>query len=124
MQAPPNTTVTILRAESVDSFSGQRVNEAAVNTGVLAFIIERPATRPRTGSEGRAVEDPATDHPRLVRVISGRLPADTAVVQQTDRLQDESTGRIYGIRSIRRHGGLTVAADLILELTAVDAVDP
>lgn len=58
MQAVPNTTVTILNATSINPDTGERVGEVAAE-GVAAHLAERPATRPRTGAEGRAVEDPA-----------------------------------------------------------------
>lgn len=123
MLATPTTTVTILDAGSLDTFSGERVGEVATATGVPALILERPATRPRTGSEGRAIQDPSTDTPRIARVFAGRLPAGTAVTR-TSRLRDEATGREFGVRSVRRHGGLSANADVILELSVTDPDDP
>lgn len=123
MQATPTTTVTILDAGTIDTFSGERVGETETAGGVPAFILERPATRPRTGSEGRAVEDPASDTPRIGRVFAGRLPAGTPVTR-TSRLRDEQTGREFGVRAVRRHGGISPSADVILELSVVDPDDP
>lgn len=117
MLATPNTTVTVLNSDSVDPYTGERVNEAAAVTGVPATILERPATRPRTGSEGRTVEDPATTTPRLVRIINGRVPPGTPVTR-TSRVLDERTNKIYGVKAMRRHSNTHPHADIILELIA------
>lgn len=123
MLANPTTTVTILDAPPVDPYTGERVGEVATVTGLPAFLLERPAARPRTGSEGRAVDDPNTDTPRISRVYSLRLPAGTLVTRNS-RIRDERTGNEFGVRAVRRHGGLSVQQDLLLELSRVDEDDP
>lgn len=123
MQATPNTTVTVLNADSIDPYSGQRVNEVETVTGVPAHLVERPATRPRTGAQGRAVEDPATDTPRTLRVFSLRVPLGTPI-NRNSRVRDEFTLRVFSVNSVREHVRTHAHADLIGELTAVDPSDP
>lgn len=125
MQAIPNTTVTILRPDGpVDTWTGQPTGgTTVVASGVPAFLIERPATRPRTGAEGRAVEGPNTTTPRLLRVFSIRLPFGTDV-NRDDQIRDESTQRLFAVNSVRSHRLVNENADVICELNAVDTQDP
>lgn len=123
MQASANTTVTIFNCDSIDPYTGARVNEVVTVAGVAAHLAERPATRPRTGSEGRAVQDPNSDTPRILRVFSARLPAGSPVTRNS-RLQDDRSGRFFPVKSVRQHSNHDSAADLICELVAVDDEDP
>jgi hypothetical protein len=123
VQVTPNTTVTIWQAASINSYSGVRVDDAVVAAGVAAHLLERPATRPRTGAQGRAVESPSSDTPRILRVFSLRLPFGTPI-NRDSRVVDDRTGRVFGVDSARAHNNTMPDADVIVELTAVDTQDP
>ena len=122
MRAAPNTTVTVLEPGAIDAFTGERT-DTPVATGVPAFILERPATRPRTGSEGRRVDDPATGTPRIVRVVQGRLP-DGTPVSRDSILLDERRGHKYAVKSVRQHVFLDPPGDILLELIRITHDDP
>ena len=115
MQSVPNTAVTVMEPGSLDPETGERVGDTAVAVGVPAAILERPATRPRTGSEGRTTHDPATTTPRIVRVVAGRVPFGTPIAEGTI-LIDERSGKVYAVKSARQHETLRADPDIILEL--------
>lgn len=88
MKARANTTVTILRGVTVDSFGDQADTARVVAKEVTASIIE----------QGKTVTTAVDGSVRQVRRIIGRLPAGTDI-RSTDRIRDERTGRVYLVDS-------------------------
>lgn len=111
--AIPNTTVTIYRGTTIDEYSGDISNETVLASAISASIIE----------QSRIVDDPNSGTPRVVRLITGRVP-DGTDVKNTDRLLDETNSRSYWIRSVRQHENPIYTSDVTLDLVRVDKNDP
>jgi hypothetical protein len=101
------TTVSILGGVTADDGFGDSADNATVSaSGVPASILEqeRRTTGYRDGM------------PRVVRYVTGRLPAGTAVTED-NRILDENTGQIYIIDSIAKPAFFVGVGGLKLALT-------
>lgn len=99
------TTVSILTGVTADDGYGDTADNSTVSaSGIPASIIEQ--TRQATGYRDGI--------PRVIRYVTGRLPAGTAVTED-NRILDENTGQTYIIDSIAKPafnvgiGGLKLA---------------
>lgn len=109
MRAPANAVVSVMRGERVDEF-GDTVNvDIPVVQGVVAAIFEQ--TRRRFL--------PAENEVRVVRTVSGRLPAGTDL-RKGDRLLDQRTRRTYLVTEIHKVTATTHTPDLAVELQYTD----
>lgn len=111
--AMPTTTVTIYAPSSApDEWSGERVSDGAVASGVAASIIE----------QARTVNDPRTGTPRVVRQVTGRVP-DGCPVEPTSRIVD-AENRTYAVGSVRQARNPMWVGDVVLELYRTDQASP
>lgn len=83
-------------------------NTAPLYTGVLAEITERD----------RRVWDPATQTPRVVRIVTGKVPSTTDVLTG-DRFRDDTNGVLYVVQNVTRPRAAGRAPDVVLDLKRV-----
>jgi len=100
-----NASVSVLRGTDTDDFGDETDASTAVATGVPAAVVE----------SSKVVLDQATQTPRTVRSLTCVMPS-WADVLDTDRLQDQATGRIYIIESVERQPSLGYPGDQVLTL--------
>lgn len=105
MYALATTRVSILRGTSTNEFGDETDADTVHSSGTLANIRENR----------RSVFDASTGTPRVVRSIECRLPSDTDILD-SDRIMDETDGKVYGIISVTNPGRPGKRADLELEL--------
>lgn len=86
MIATPNCTVTILGGNTNTDFGDVLDSDEPAGTGIPASIVQ-----------GRQIVATESDpQARAVLYYTGRLPAGT-IVNDTQRLRDDTTGAIYSI---------------------------
>lgn len=109
MQAIPTTTVSILRGTTTTAANDVVDSNTPVYTGVPASIMERT----RTGI------DVSTQSPQVYHHTVGRLPAGTDVTE-TDKILDETTGKMYAIAAVSTLSSFVHVPDLRLDLRHVN----
>jgi len=109
----PNTTVTVLRSSATDSYSGTVTNETTVASGLSASITE----------QSRAVDEPITGEPKVIRFVTGRVPDGTGI-QQNDKIYDEINNRYFWVISVRQHSNPLYTSEEILDLKRISASNP
>lgn len=105
MNFRPTTTVSILGGETEDAFGDPADNSTVSASGIPASILE----------QSRQGTDRATGAARVIRYITGRLPANTTV-SEDNRIRDERTGFVYTIDSVSRQASFVGTPDLKLDL--------
>lgn len=104
--ARANTTVSILRGTSTDSYGDEVDEQTAVARNVLCALEE----------SSRRTYLPAEQATRVVRSYSARL-SPTASVQKGDRLRDERTGVVYVITDLMDPRSAHHTPDIHVELS-------
>lgn len=109
MWALATCRASIFRGTYTDEY-GDTVpnNAAALHTDVLASIIEKNSR----------VWDPATQTPRVVRVVSGTVPSTTDILTG-DRIRDDRNGVLYVVQNVTRPRTPGRTPDVALELKRV-----
>lgn len=110
-----NTTITLLRGTTFDSYGDVEDAAEPMVSGVPAILVET----------GRTVSDPATQTPRTVRSATCKIPSWLGALN-TDQIQDETTGAVYAIEDITQPPSLISspaggAVDIVLTLRRVTA---
>ena len=105
MQGLANASVSVLRGTTTDEFGDEIDTNLVAAASVPAAIVE----------SSRVVLDQATQTPRTVRALTCVMPS-WADVLDTDRLQDQATGRIYIIESVEQQPSLGYPGDQVLTL--------
>lgn len=109
----PNTWVTVLRGTSTDMFGDQVDSPSEAGTDALTRIRASLIERSRT------ITTPNSTTPRVVRYVTARLPAGTAITED-DRLRDERTGRIYAISGVTHLSATGFTPELRADLTLIN----
>lgn len=107
MKTRANTTVTILRGTTVDTFGDTVDTATEVASGITASIIE-------TGKTATTAVD---GQPRQIRRITGRLPAGTDI-RTGDRVRSRA-GRVYVVDAIDQIENAVRTNDIRLDLRRV-----
>lgn len=105
----PTTTVSILRGTVVNDAGDELDADTPVYTGILASLMER----------NRADIDATDQAMRVLTYTTCRVPAGTDVLQ-TDRILDETSGRIYAVQSVSRLASPVHTPDIRLNLSYVN----
>jgi hypothetical protein len=79
-----NTTISLLRGETVDEYGDVIDSNTPVFTGVPAVLVEQPGQ----------TQDPSNPTPRTIRAIKLVVPSFLGLLD-TDRILDEPTGNTY-----------------------------
>lgn len=118
MRAVANTRVSVLKAASFDSYTGEYTGETPTYTQVPAARAEMR----------RSVFDPVSGTPVVVRFHRFRVPAtyrNTAItISRDNRIRDEATGVIYGISSVKQDDHPAYSSGWIVETARVDTANP
>lgn len=83
-------------------------NTVPLHSGVVASIIEKDSR----------VWDPATQTPRVVRVVRGTVPSTTDILTG-DRIRDDTHGVLYAVQNVTRPRAPGRTPDAELELKRV-----
>jgi len=83
-------------------------NTTPIQTGVLAAIEERNSR----------VWDPATQTPRVVRVVKGTVPSTTDI-QTGDRFRDDTNNVLYLVQNVTRPREAGRSPDVVLDLKRI-----
>lgn len=105
----PNTTVSILRGETVDEYGDPKDSDESVNAGVPVSIIERDR-RIYIAAEGRLT---------TIKQFIGRVRPGFDI-RESDRLRDDRTGAIYLVEGISQPTLGTGLADMRIDLRRID----
>jgi hypothetical protein len=110
MWALATCRASIFRGTAPDPDYGNPVpdNTTPSASGVLLAVEERNS---RTW-------DPATQTPRVVRVVSGTVPSTTDVLTG-DRIRDDTNGVLYLVQNVTRPRTAGRAPDVQLELKRI-----
>lgn len=110
MWALATCRASIFRGTTPDPDFGHPVpnNTTPLHSNVLANIEERDST----------VWDPATQTPRVVRVIEAKVPSTTDVLTG-DRLRDDRSDVLYVVQRVTRPRRPGHAPDVVLRLKRV-----
>lgn len=110
-----NTTVSLLRGTTYDGYGDVQDTSTPVMAGVPAVLVET----------SHQAFDPVTQAPRTVRAATCKVPAWVGV-QNTDQIQDETTGNVYMVEDITQPPTITSmpaggAVDTVLTLRRITA---
>jgi hypothetical protein len=110
MWALATCRASIFRGTTPDPDYGNPVpnNTVALYTDVLASIEER----------GSRVWDPATQTPRVVRMVTGTVPSTTDILTG-DRIRDDRNGVLYAVQNVTRPRTPARTPDVVLDLKRV-----
>jgi hypothetical protein len=122
MYAIANTTVSILRGTSVDSFGDVIDNPVAVYTGVLAFISAPTMSPLRPIVLGSQVFEPGMPEPSVTRLFACSLPSGTDVTEN-DQIWDERNSVLYEVYEVTELGVAGATPDLTLTLKRVTTTE-
>lgn len=106
----PNTTVSILRGETIDEFGDPIDSDDSVNAGVPISIIEY----------SRRIFLPAEGRETIVRQMMGRVRPGFDI-REGDRLRDDRTGEVYLIEGISNPKLGTGISDFRIFLRRIDS---
>jgi hypothetical protein len=106
-----NTTISVLRGDSVDEYGDLVDSNTPAFTGIPAVLAET----------GRQTQDPSSPSPRTIRAIELHAPEFLGLLN-TDRIVDEPTGNIYMIIEVTKPPTLMGApVDTVATLKRVTA---
>lgn len=105
----PTTTISVLRGTYQNDAGDTLDSDTAVYTGIPASLMER----------SRSDIDSTDQAMRVYTYTTCRVPAGTDVLQ-TDRIKDETSGRIYAIQSVSRLASPVHTPDIRLNLSYVN----
>ncbi len=105
----PTTTISILRGTTTNAAGDTVDTKTPIYTGIPASIMERS----RTG-----INEVSQDA-RVYRYTTGRVAAGTDI-RDTDRVLDETTGKIYAVAAVSVLGSPVHVPDMRLDLTYVN----
>ena len=83
-------------------------NTVPAASGVLLAVDER----------GSRIWDPATQTPRVVRIVSGTVPSTTDI-RTGDRIRDDTNGVLYLVQNVTRPRTPARIPDTVLELKRI-----
>lgn len=118
MYALANTTVSILRGTSSDSFGDVVDTPVAIYTGIIAFISYPAMGILRPLVLGSEVFEPATTAPTVTRLAVCSLPSGTDIVA-TDQVLDEQSQLVYEIYEVTRLGRAGAVLDIVVTLKRI-----
>jgi hypothetical protein len=122
MYAIANTTVSILRGTSVDSFGDIIDTPTAIHTGVLAFISAPTMSPLRPVVLGSVVFEPGMPEPSVTRLFACALPSGTDVTD-SDQILDERNNVLYEVYEVTELGVAGAIPDLTLTLKRVTTIE-
>src|SRR6267154_3769510 len=122
MYAIANTTVTILRGTSTDSFGDIIDAPVPVYTHIIAFISYPTMSPLRPIVLGATVYEPASPEPSTTRLAACTLPSGSDI-RNTDQILDEFTGVLYEVYQVTELGNAGAALDLVLTLKRVTTTE-
>ncbi|MEV4604807.1 hypothetical protein AB0K15_46590 [Amycolatopsis sp. NPDC049253] len=100
---------SIFRGTTPDEYGDPVPNNLTPSaSGVLFAVDER----------GARVWDPATQTPRVVRVVAGTVPSTTDVLTG-DRIRDDTNGVLYLVQNVTRPRAAGRVPDTVLELKRI-----
>lgn len=105
----PNTTVSILRGETIDEYGDPKDSDVSVNSGVPMSIVEE-SRRVFLAVEGRLT---------IIREFIGRVRPGFDI-RESDRLRDDKSGRVYLVEGISQPSLATGTSDKRIFLRRVD----
>lgn len=105
----PNTTVSVLRGETVDQFGDPMDSDESVYAGLPMSITEYDR-RIYLAAEGRLT---------TIRQAFGRIRPGFDI-RESDRIRDEKSGRVYLVEGMSTPGISTGTADSRFYLRRID----
>jgi hypothetical protein len=105
----PNTTVSILRGETIDAYGDPVDSNVSVNASVPISITH----------EDQKVYLPVEGRMTIIRQFIGRIRPGFDV-REHDRLRDDRSGRVYLVEGISQPEYGTGTADLRIFLRRID----
>lgn len=108
MYAIASCTATILRGTTIDQYGDPQDNGTPIASGVPFYIAD---TQDR-------VWDPATQTPRVVRMIDGQCQSDVDL-RIGDQVRDDTNGITYIVNDVTQPYGAGWTSDLDVDLKRI-----
>src|SRR5262252_3354322 len=108
MLARANTTISILRGQTVDTFGDEEPTNTPVATGVLASIIAHTTIATIASQE----------EPMIMTYVTGRVGYNTDI-KVNDRILDERSGVTYTVDSFSAGDYIVAKPDTRLNLKVI-----